>query len=338
MGKTTGYRILLLILAYGIWTVSAFFFGSASLFWLIVSAAALWLVVPRLPGFVHKTRAKVWIAAGLVVLAGLIPPTHLLTGPLPGPPAIQTILSILIFSMPSAAIAVGALLFYSGLSRWTEWQHARKEADGAQTVQIRDSGWPIALIFIVLALLITRMLYNIYWLMVWDSTVDPLGYFWLGIPLLVALLSGVLLSHVLPEKLRRAALYGVLLPLLIFAVSAAALGYNFRQRTEDRAARISQAIEAYVLQAGRYPQSLEQLVPWVIPALPGPVILYQQDWCYDAGEDYYRLAAVDRAHWSSPELFAHVYAAKGQLPQLPPACERELQAIFQSDPQYYGRK
>jgi hypothetical protein len=57
--------------------------------------------------------------------------------------------------------------------------------------------------------------------------------------------------------------------------------------------------------------------------VPEPVILYGQEWCYDAGDDYYRLGAVSRAHWSAPDLTGQLYSAKGDVPVLVAVCDAE---------------
>jgi hypothetical protein len=76
---------------------------------------------------------------------------------------------------------------------------------------------------------------------------------------------------------------------LIVAVSARAQRVDHHQLTGERAGRTSQAIETYYARKGSYPQDLWQLTPWYVLSLPGLVIIYGQDWCYDGGDDYYRL-------------------------------------------------
>jgi hypothetical protein len=335
--KKIGFLLALPVLLYLISTGSLLLFGSITLAWVIVIVLLLWLVLPRLPGFIHRRSAKVWLVVGMIALVGLVPPTHLIASPLQAPSVWQSFLRFLVVLMPPAAVLVGALLLYSGLTLVTQRQPAGTDLGMEQPVPRRAHDGLILLTFIVLTLLIARLLYNIYWLMVWDSTTDPLGYLWLALPLLVSLLSGALLRSILPEKFSMAALYGLLVPLLLFAVSAWAMQPGFRQRTELRAARISQAIEAYARREGRYPQHLGQLVPQYTLSIPGPVILYQQDWCYDAGENYFRLAFVDREHWSSPELFPHIYIEQGAVPPQPLPCQAEIQAIFDSQPDYYRK-
>ncbi len=42
--------------------------------------------------------------------------------------------------------------------------------------------------FILSGLLILKTLQNLYWLIAWDATYDPLGYIWIVVPVLICLL------------------------------------------------------------------------------------------------------------------------------------------------------
>jgi hypothetical protein len=129
----------------------------------------------------------------------------------------------------------------------------------------------------------------------------------------------------------------------MIAVSARAQRVDFRQLTEERAERVTQAIETYYAREGRYPQDLRQLVPRYVLSLPGPVIIYGQDWCYDGGEDYYRLGYLDREHWSDPRLFGRVYSAKGDSPLKVDVCQPAIDIYRAQHPDWdrilqdYGR-
>lgn len=69
-------------------------------------------------------------------------------------------------------------------------------------------------------------------------------------------------------------------------------------------------------------------------ALPEPVIIYGQNWCYESGDGYYRLGYVDREHWSDPRLIGRIYKAEGQTSEQSLMCEAEITAIQQSNPDY----
>jgi hypothetical protein len=155
------------------------------------------------------------------------------------------------------------------------------------------------------------------------------------VPVPAALLSGVTLSITLSGRMKWTGfLYSLLILGLMIAVSAGAQRVDFRQLTEERAERVTQAIETYYAREGRYPQDLRQLTPWYILSLPGPVIIYGQDWCYDGGDDYYRLGYVYREHWSDPRLTGRIYKTKGEAPDLHGMCEEEVVALQKRYPDY----
>jgi hypothetical protein len=279
-----------------------------------------------------RGRSQVWIYIGLFVLAGLFLPTAMLVGyfldPLPQP--FRFIVQLVLFLLPSLALVAAALLLNSGLNLYYERRNARQAAREGSLTQPKQAGRMAALCFLLSALVIAKLLHNQYWLLVWDNTYDPIEYFWLPVPVLAAYISGLLLIIAQRGWGKLAGLYALLLPALLIAVSLGGMGVDFRLFTEERAGRVSQAIEAYQAREGRYPGDLGQLTPRYLLSLPGPVILYGQGWCYDGGEGYYRLGAVDRDHWSSPELFGHLYAAQGEVPQLFPICEAEITALNKS--------
>jgi hypothetical protein len=115
-------------------------------------------------------------------------------------------------------------------------------------------------------------------------------------------------------------LYMPLLALLLIAVSRQAQQVDFRQLTGQRAEQVVQAVERYYEREGRYPATLDEVTVWPRRTLPGPVILYGQEWCYDGGPDYYRLGYIDREHWSAPHRIPQLYNAVGELPDLDPLC------------------
>jgi hypothetical protein len=110
---------------------------------------------------------------------------------------------------------------------------------------------------------------------------------------------------------------------------------DFRQLTEERAGRVNQAILAYQAREGSYPENLQQLIPRYLFTIPKPVIINRQNWCYDGGENYYRLGYVYRDHWYSPLLTGRIFAAQGELPDLPRLCSVEVEALIKHEPGYY---
>jgi hypothetical protein len=324
------YLFALIVLTLGCWLSANFLWGSLGPGWLIVLGIACWLFVSALAWAARKMSAKVWIYAGLLILAGLFLPASMLVKIFPARlsqpfEALMAITPLLILSI---ALVIAALLLYSGLNLYEEWQNAGAVDDGSLQAQRKHAGRAAAVVLVLSALLLVKALHNLCWFMVWDTTYDPLGYFWLVFPVLAALFSGVMLSIALPGRTKLAGfLYSLLISALMIAVSARAQRVDFRRLTEERAGRTSQAIETYYAREGRYPQDLRQLTPWYVLSLPGPVIIYGQDWCYDGGEDYYRLGYVYREHWSDPRLTGRIYRTKGEVPDLPRMCEEEVVAL-----------
>jgi hypothetical protein len=190
-------------------------------------------------------------------------------------------------------------------------------------------------VFALTSLLLAKTLHNLYWFMIWDSTTDPLGYFWMAIPIPVALLSGTVLCIVLPGRKKLAGcLYSLLIPALMIGVSACAQNVDFHKLTEKRAERITQGLEKYFVREGHYPQTIQQLTPWYVLSLSEPVIIYGQDWCYQGGEDYYRLGFLDREHWSSPILFGRVYSAQGHSILKEDVCQRAISSFQAQHPDW----
>ncbi len=124
---------------------------------------------------------------------------------------------------------------------------------------------------------------------------------------------------------------------MMIAVSARAQQVDFRQLTEVRAEWVSQLVEVYYAREGRYPQNLRQVKPWYAASLPGPFIMYGQDWCYAAGGDYYLLGYVYREHWSSPELIRRTYKTAGEPPDPEGICAEEIEALIRRESFFYEK-
>ena len=318
------------------------FFGPLS--WL-TSLAIVLLLVSAVTWAARKMSVKIWIYAGLLSLAGLLLPASLfvkLPGPLGEPlSSPQAMMLLLILSM---ALVTTALLLNSGLNLFKEWRNMGALEGGGSQAQRKSVGKIVLFVLALCPLLLATALYNLYWFMVWDTTTDSLGYLWLTTPVPAVLLSSVVLSIVLPGRTKLAGvLYSVLIPALMIAVSARAQHVDFRQLTKERAGRVSQAIETFYDREGHYPQDLRQLIPWYALSLPGPVIMYGQGWCYQGGQDYYRLGYLDREHWSSPILFGRVYSAKGHSPLKVDVCQPAIDTYRARHPDWdhalqdYGR-
>lgn len=277
------------------------------------------------------------LVAGVLILAGLfVPTTRLMDNAGISSSLGESVLKIAIFLWPSIALIMAAVLLKSSLNLLAAAQN-RAAAESAEPLTIRTKSRRLAVAgFILSGLLILKTLLNLYWLTAWDATYDPLGFIWIVVPVLVAVFSGILLLIQLQKPAVWVGLgYLLLVPGLLIAVSTRAQQVDFRQLTETHARQVSQRVEAYYAREGRYPQGLRQVKPWYLASLPGPFIIYGQDWCYQAGEDYFQLGYVYREHWSSPELIRRTYKTAGKPPDPRGICAEEIEALIRRESFFY---
>lgn len=256
-----------------------------------------------------KATSAIALITGSILLAILFIPTSLI---------FSNLTTAMLILVPMALVNA-AFLLYLGL------RLSSSESQARITIPI----------FLVAILLIIGAFFNIYTLTVWDNTYDPLGYLWLFVPIFAVLLAGLALLIALPSRTKLAGIaYLLLVPALMIWVSTLAQRVDFRVLTSQNADRVVQAIESFYAREGRYPESLSDLTPRFMLALPEPVIIYGQNWCYESGDDYYRLGYVDREHWSDPRLIGRIHKEEGQPPGQSLMCAAEVAAIQQSTPDY----
>ncbi len=338
------YLLALIVLTLGCWLTTTALFGLGGIIgfapvWLIVCAIVSWLFTPALTAVVQRTSRRVWLYAGLLILFALFLPASTVARLVPTRNAadpFEAPLALTFLGILSLAVIIAALLLYLGLNLYKTRQNTgAAENGGAPEAHQAHTGRAIAATLVLSALLLIKILHSFYWFMVWDTTDDSLGYLWLPVPILATLFASVFLFTIFPGRGKMAGvLYALLVTASLIAVSARAQRVDFRQLTEERAARVSQALERYHASKGRYPASLRQLTPWYARSLPGPVIFYGQAWCYDGGESYYRLGYIYREHWSDPRLIGKIYATKGNVSGLPRMCEAEVTALQKRYPDY----
>jgi hypothetical protein len=196
----------------------------------------------------------------------------------------------------------------------------------------RSNSW-LRLIFIsLLAVPILLLLgYQIVLGSIWDVATDGL---WGALGWHLVSTSGVaaamVLAWSLPGKRKLVALALALIVPLSMA-GAQWIGLDGPSRgwctsptcvTEQRVERIDRAIQRYHQRTGDYPPTLADLVPRNLLYVPNPLIIPGQTWCYEAGEDYYRLGYVYRQHFSTPAS-VRVHAAVGQPLDLEWPCDDE---------------
>jgi len=247
------FLIALVLLTLGCWLSAMGLFGARSPVWLLVLGIAAWLFISAMVWAARKMSAKVWIYTGLLTLVVLFLPTSMLV-PYNLSPPLEVLGSLTFILIISFALIITAMLLNSSLSLYKEWQNAGAGEDENSQTQRKHTGRTAAIALVLSALLLAKILHNLYWFTLWDNTDDSLGYIWLIIPVLAALFSSVILLITLPGRTKVASiLYLVIIPGLMILVSARAQRVDFRQLTVERAEQVSQALEIYYSQEGRYP-------------------------------------------------------------------------------------
>ena len=237
-------------------------------------------------------------------------------------------MSLGLFILPSLALIAAGLLLVSSQRSYSEWRKAGRQDSEPRDKPRRQIQWAMVGSLVLGLLLLVVGLVRFYWLMVWDLTYDPWGNLWLLFMAPGVLVAGILLMILLEPGLKWAGIgYALSVAVALVAIAVLAQQVNYRQLTEKRAGRVSQAVEEYAAREGHYPASLRQLFPRDVLALPEPVIIFGQDWCYDSGDGYFRLGYVDREHWSDPRLIEREYKRVGEAPVLKPLCAQEVAAI-----------
>jgi hypothetical protein len=332
------------VLTYAWQNVAGLMFGGP-LDRMIVMTIIGWTLAAIVVFAARRASPTVWIVAGLILLVPLSLPdstllqiAHTLPQPLADP---GTLLSLLVFPL---AFVVGALLLYSALKPYKQWEMAHTVPSGAVGESRLQTGRIIVVCVGVGVILLVKLMHTFYWFMVWDTTNDPLGNFLLFLPVVTVLFCGAMLFFLLPGRTRLAGpSYLLFLPVLL-ALSTWAQSVDFRVLTNERAEQVSQTINAYHTREGRYPQDLQQLIPFYFLSLPGPVIMFgEEGWCYYGGQDFYRFGYLDRDHWSSPIVFGRLYSFQGDPPLKVDVCQSALAAYRRERPDYertlhqYGR-
>ena len=241
-------------------------------------------------------------------------------------------LGILLSYLPGLMVALAAVLISNGLMRLS-----RPAPDGE-----RGAGpsrwWPAGLRWGLAALLLGYLAYSTLWASIWDSTSDGMLGLWLSMAIgMAAIAAGMLMGMTLTGRRRLAGLaFAALVPLLMSGAFDYGWDVSYHAITESRAARIQRAVERFYTHSGRYPEALRELVPRDLVWISGPVILRGKDWCYQGGEDYYRLGAFYREYFGGP-ISLHIYASAGSPPESGWVCEEELaelKARYDPPPMY----
>ena len=304
--KTPVFVLLIAVVLFGVFAMLSSAVSSGILGAVAVASLFCGLFALVLPKVIKRVNPRVWIFTGLVLLALLLLRTSVLFSDL----------TTAAFFLIPLVLVNAAFLLYSALSLRASDPQAR-----------------IVVPIFLVGILLIGVLFKIYDLTVWDNTYDSLKYILLFGPILAVLLCTLTLLIALPSRIKLAGIaYLLLVPALMISVSTLAQRVDFRVLTSQNAERVVQAIESFYAREGHYPASLSELTPRFILALPEPIIIYGQTWCYESGDGYYRLGYVDREHWSDPRMIGRIYKAEGQPAQQSLMCEAEIAALQQADP------
>lgn len=278
--------------------------------------------------------SAVWLGIGLLLFLVMTmpPPTFLSFFPWHGDVPFGNQEAFSQFLIISAGEITAAVLLAKGHSRLRKLIEA--EGWAGMLGSARRDPSAVGALFLGL-LILTKALHNSYWLMIWDTTYDPIGPQVLFFPILSAFVAGVVMFAILPPRWKAAA-QGFFLTtvILLLVVSWCAQSVDNRLMTLKHGEEMARAIERYNSDVGSYPDNLRQLIPRYALYIPRPIIIYGQDWCYEGGVDYYRLGYVFREHWSDPRLSGRVYRIKGNVPHSQPVCQSEIAAIQERYPEY----
>lgn len=192
----------------------------------------------------------------------------------------------------------------------------------SKPASLRQVGFALAAIGLILTAVVGVSLserLNIQWLVM------------LGLP---ALASSLAAASILIARLGLRVVWQsspLLLLLLADLIGLAAFAVILTAITEQRATRVSQAIQRYHIDQGAYPPSLEALSPRYLLLVPGPLIMPGQGWCYDGDASYYRFGSIYRQYFSSP-ISARLYASAGALPGGNWMCDQQAEQLRRASP------
>ncbi len=277
---------------------------------LTVALASIWLIGTR-SGLTFLTALSLVSVAYLIFVGG----GAFLTPGLEASARLLTTMQILAMVVLLLTIFLPAALLYASFREETE-------------LDLRRLSWRLALV----AILVAGSAYPVFWDGVWSAAharafEDHLPF----IQFLLSLMAGVLLALSLRGWRR---LVGPAFVVLVITVTTLALvwGWNVSafDLTEHRAARVDQAVDQFHEDNNRFPTDLAELTPRYLLYLPPPVVVRQGGWCYQGGEDFYRLGYVSgQFTYFSAQFQTKIYAQAGEPPKGSWSCD-QLVAKFEA--------
>jgi len=92
--------------------------------------------------------------------------------------------------------------------------------------------------------------------------------------------------------------------------------------TRSRASHVEQALVRYHQEQGIYPSKLDDLTPRYLLFVPPPLVVRRVGWCYQGGEDFYRLGYVSGDFTYMNAYFkVEVFSQAGEPPQEGWSCD-----------------
>jgi len=223
---------------------------------------------------------------------------------------------------------------------WTAWlsfqavediTHLRRKEDQNGIIERRF--YVFLRLGVVLGLLV-MLLITVFWVSLWDHTDDGMGGVWLAI---TGGLTGVAAGGLMVERGRGwlrllGFFYLLLIPTLLFGAFGIGIKIPYHPISDNRAVIISNALQSFNTQHDRYPGSLDELVPRYLLWIPSQLILRGENWCYQGGDDGFRLGDFWRLSFSNL-LEIKIFASAGNPPEAGWYCQENLVRMkFKYDP------
>jgi hypothetical protein len=234
------------------------------------------------------------------------------------PPWFQAFFSVIFSALPGMTVALAVVLVISGMKQLPTGQVEPPDSD-------RPNWFQAASRFSLAGLLLAALSFSIFWSSIWDQTSDGLTGIWFTTQAcLVAIGAGVLMTYILKNRQGLSAAFFLIgVPIILILTFTMGWRISNLEITAERAARVQRAVERYYAREQGYPATLDELTPWDLLWIPGPVILQGEGWCYQGGGDSYRLGSFYRDFFSSP-LAVKIYAQAGTPPETSWDCDKRL--------------
>ena len=240
------------------------------------------------------------------------------------PQPLAWLLAPLMFLAPGLSVAVMAVFVHTGLRML--FQLSPEAGPRAQRIS-RIEG---ALRLLAALLLLALVIYSTVWASIWDQTSDGMGGLLIAMLVSVTAIACGMVIGVRAGGWWR--LSGLLFAGLVaagtYAGFEAGWQFSFPTLTEQRAERIARALERFNQREQRYPQTLDELVPWDLLSVPQPIMFRGEGWCYQGSPDAFVLAAFHHEYFGLP-VSLPVYASSGYVAGQPLPCQERLAAMQQ---------